>query len=1080
MKSKKIKALQIIVSSVVASTMLVQFGGVAALAGEDKTTGDKVELQMYNRDTANNAGSLTPQYKMVNTSDKEINLSKVKIRYYFTIDNENDINYFCDYACKNDSDGYAGLTSTVSGKIVKMDDTMEGADHYLELTFSKEAGSLQPGGSIELSNRFSKADWSAFTQSNDYSFNSSNSSYADWDKSVVLIDDEVVSGTEPNNKVVIEIKTNVNVTVKNNDTSEKASTMNPVFQVENTGNQDINLADLKLRYYFTDDNDINDNFVCDYACVEGSAYRALTDNVIGNFGKMKEVKDKADTYLEVGFKDATGTLKPGEKMTINTRIFKDDWSAFTQSNDFSFNDSSKVTANYQGNDIAGQAPGKVIVIIKDSQLLSKEVSYDLSYPEDKKIDMVLNGNKFTGITFSDKQLEEGKDYKVSGSTVTLLQDFLSSFEEGTSNTLTFNFNQGASQDLVLNVSKTKIKSKMNITIGNVLGNPGETVKVPITIKGVNKNGVYGYNFKLKYDASKFENVSIVPGEDAINPTKTFLADVDSEKGKLFVTYCDTTDNNSESLTEDGTICYINMTIRKDAKAGKSDISLVDPGDFVDDSVNTYETYYTNGSVTVKAPVINDSELTTPNIDVDLNNVTDKEVPIKLNGNKLVSIKNGDKTLELGKDYTYDEAASTVTLLKDYLGTLSKGETDLTFNFSSGNDQTLKVNVTKAEKIMTVDIASAKAKQGTTVKIPVILKDVISEGLYGYSFTLQYDPKVFENVKVEAGEDSINPKSTFFGGVNTDSHNIHFYYASSKLDDSETIFKDGVLAYITLDVKSDAPIGDSALKLVDEGEFMDSNVNFYEKQFNNSVITVEKADEKIEDSKLNTTEMSFYEGKADERYVGVSYNGNTLSNIKNGDYELVKDKDYEVDENGVSLLKDYLNSLVKGEYKLTFNFNAGNPQNIKVTVLDDQSQEAKISIDNVIAKAGETVSIPVRIKDIPKVGAACGAFMVGYDPSLVEVESITPGDAIVNPDSNFTGYNNTENNTLYLEYIDYEATGKELLKDDGVYAYINLKVLDNVTPQVIKLDLASGSRNILCDYDVNDIPFKFEAGSITIK
>ena len=1066
MKSKKIKALQIMVSSVVASTMLVQFGGAVAFA-DDSTSGDKVEFQMYNRDTANSIGSLSPQYKMINTSNKAIDLSKVKIRYYFTIDNENDVNYWCDYACKNDSDGYKGLTSDVQGKIVKMDTPMENADHYLEVSFSSNAGLLQKGGSIELSNRFSKADWSSFNQSNDYSFNSSASSYVDWDKAVVLIDDNVVSGNEPSKEVVIEKNTNVNVTVKNNDTSETTSTMNPVFEVENTGNEEINLADLKLRYYFTDDNDVNDNFVCDYACVSGSLYRTLTDNVVGSFGKMQEAKDKADTYLEIGFKDATGT-------------FKDEWSSFTQSNDFSFNDSRKVTANYEGNDIYGEAPGKVVVIIKDSQLDTKEISYDLSYPEDKKINMMLNGNKFTGITFGDKELQEGKDYKLSGSTVTLLTDFLSQFEEGTSNTLTFNFSQGASQDLVLNISKTKVKSRMDITIGNVTGEPGETVKIPITIKGVNKDGVYGYNFKLKYDSSKFENVSIVPGEDAVNPDKTFMSAVDSEKGKLYITYCDTTSDNSESLKEDGTICYINMTIKQDAKAGKSDIALVDPGDFVDCNVNTYNTYYTNGSVTVKAPVVNDSEITTPNIDVDLNNVTDKEVSIKLNGNKLVNIKNGDKTLELGKDYKYDEEAGTVTLLKDYLKTLSKGETDLTFNFDKGNAQTLKINATKAEKVMTVDIASAKAKRGETVKIPVTIKDVISEGLYGYSFTLQYDPNVFENVKVEAGEDAINPKSTFFGGVNTSSNKIHFYYASTKSDDSETIFNDGTLAYITLDVKSNAPLGESPLKLVDEGEFMDSNVNLYEKQFNNSVITIEDNEVVVEDSKLSTSEITFNKGKSDERYIGITDNGNTLTNIKNGNYELVKGKDYEVNNKGITLTKDYLNSLDKGEYNLTFNFDKGNPQTIKVTVLDNKSQEAKVSVDNVTAKAGDTVTVAVNIKDIPQIGAACGAFLIGYDPNLIEVESIKAGDAIVNPDANFTGYNNTNNHTLYLEYIDYEATGKELLKNDGVYAYITIKVLDNVTPQVIKLDLTGGSQNVLCDYDTNDIPYTFEAGFITVK
>ncbi|MNI95704.1 Xyloglucanase precursor [compost metagenome] len=51
---------------------------------------------------------------------------------------------------------------------------------------------------------------------------------------------------------------------------------------------------------------------------------------------MATAKTKADTYLEVGFTSAAGTLVAGQSVEIQLRIVKDDWSNYTQSDDYSF------------------------------------------------------------------------------------------------------------------------------------------------------------------------------------------------------------------------------------------------------------------------------------------------------------------------------------------------------------------------------------------------------------------------------------------------------------------------------------------------------------------------------------------------------------------------------------------------------------------------------------------------------------------------------------------------------------------------------------------------------------------------
>jgi len=68
-------------------------------------------------------------------------------------------------------------------------------------------------------------------------------------------------------------------------------------------------------------------------------------------------------------------------------------------------------------------------------------------------------------------------------------------------------------------------------------------------------------------------------------------------------------------------------------------------------------------------------------------------------------------------------------------------------------------------------------------------------------------------------------------------------------------------------------------------------------------------------------------------ISLSLNGNTLSNISNGDTALVKDSDYTISEDGgtVTILKSYLATLSSGKTVLILKFNAGTDQSLVVTV-----------------------------------------------------------------------------------------------------------------------------------------------------
>ncbi len=150
----------------------------------------------------------------------------------------------------------------------------------------------------------------------------------------------------------------LSVQYRTSATGATADQSEPWFKVRNTGSSTVQLANVKLRYYFKADSaSASYRFACSWA-VKGCA------NVTGTFGTLANPTATADRYLEIGFTSGAGTLAPGaDTGDMQLRFYQSTWQTLTQSDDYSFGasqtsyaDWSKVTAQLAGTTLWGQAP----------------------------------------------------------------------------------------------------------------------------------------------------------------------------------------------------------------------------------------------------------------------------------------------------------------------------------------------------------------------------------------------------------------------------------------------------------------------------------------------------------------------------------------------------------------------------------------------------------------------------------------------------------------------------------------------------------------------------------------------------
>ncbi len=140
---------------------------------------------------------IKPYFQIRNTGVQPIPLSSISLKYWFTADGTEDIDFSILWS---DMDG-----NVIEGNVSRLDSLAMGADRYLEVSFTSTDSLWSLSGTGEIKTRLTKTNRSPFSENNDYSYLEATD-YVSNDKITMYVDDVLVWGIEPYDAEAPEIE----------------------------------------------------------------------------------------------------------------------------------------------------------------------------------------------------------------------------------------------------------------------------------------------------------------------------------------------------------------------------------------------------------------------------------------------------------------------------------------------------------------------------------------------------------------------------------------------------------------------------------------------------------------------------------------------------------------------------------------------------------------------------------------------------------------------------------------------------------------------------------------------------------
>lgn len=328
---------RLVVLAVLLASALIGRGGGVALAAFTARESNPQGLSaavlpppaLVAQSRSNDGGVTSSQVqlglRLVNRGDGPASLATVTMRYWFTGDGARDLVtscYFASFGCGN----------LVLG-VTRLSEPRDRASHYFQVSFS--GGSLAAGQSASLDQlAFRDQVGTPMRQDNDFSF-ANRSSFADSAAVTVYVGGELVWGAEPG---VVPVDESFELQYSNRGSDPTDNAITPGLKLLSTGNTDVDLRRITIRYWFTKDATSQSLLgFCDYAQIG-------CGNVALRFGAVSPVRPGADSYLEVGF--SGGTLEAGASTgEMHLRVHKADYSTFDERDDHSWATNSTFAVN---------------------------------------------------------------------------------------------------------------------------------------------------------------------------------------------------------------------------------------------------------------------------------------------------------------------------------------------------------------------------------------------------------------------------------------------------------------------------------------------------------------------------------------------------------------------------------------------------------------------------------------------------------------------------------------------------------------------------------------------------------------
>ena len=145
------------------------------------------ELSLNYRNGGNSTtdNSINPHFVIVNNGSNAVDYSDLSIRYWFTSEDNSNLNFWCDWAQLGTADVQGSF-----GQANRMD--------YLEITFTSSSSISGNGNSGPIQTRLAKTNWSNFNENDDYSFDATKTAFAAHEQVTLYQNGALVWGAEPN------------------------------------------------------------------------------------------------------------------------------------------------------------------------------------------------------------------------------------------------------------------------------------------------------------------------------------------------------------------------------------------------------------------------------------------------------------------------------------------------------------------------------------------------------------------------------------------------------------------------------------------------------------------------------------------------------------------------------------------------------------------------------------------------------------------------------------------------------------------------------------------------------------------